>query len=196
MKKRYLSIILSLIVILTGCSNKDSTSESNENSREKDLSKIPIKVFDKNVVGSKISEKEMKRNIKLYLDTDAVLSKKKEYYENKINENKQLNQSETEKFKKFTYMTKKNDKNFYFFIKHNELPKSYKKNAFKISKYISTSNRYDSSLDSVIDGVIDGELSNKDVEKLQKDNAIVNGKEQEKIEEFLKDKNINTYNFK
>ncbi|MCW9136828.1 NDxxF motif lipoprotein [Staphylococcus haemolyticus] len=176
MKKRYLSIILSLIVILTGCSNKDSTSESNENSREKDLSKLPIKVFDKNVVGSKISEKEMKRDIKLYLDTDAVLSKKKEYYENKINENKQLNQSETEKFKKFTYMTKKN--------------------AFKISKYISTSNRYDSSLDSVIDGGIDGKLSNKDVEKLQKDNTIVNGKEQEKIEEFLKDKNINTYNFK
>lgn len=196
MKKRYLSIILSLIVILTGCSNKDSTSESNENSREMDLSKLPIKVFDKNVVGSKISEKEMKRDIKLYLDTDAVLSKKKEYYENKINENKQLNQSETEKFKKFTYMTKKNDENFYFFIKHNELPKSYKKNAFKISKYISTSNRYDSSLDSVIDGVIDGKLSNKDVEKLQKDNTIVNGKEQEKIEEFLKDKNINTYNFK
>ena len=70
------------------------------------------------------------------------------------------------------------------------------KNAFKISKYISTSNRYDSSLDSVIDGGIDGKLSNKDVEKLQKDNTIVNGKEQEKIEEFLKDKNINTYNFK
>ena len=42
------------------------------------------------------------------------------------------------------------------------------KNAFKISKYISTSNRYDSSLDSVIDGGIDGKLSNKDVEKLQK----------------------------
>ena len=40
----------------------------------------------------------MKRDIKLYLDTDAMLSKK-EYYENKINENKQLNQSETEKFK-------------------------------------------------------------------------------------------------
>ena len=39
---------------------------------------------------------------------------KKEYYENKINENKQLNQSETEKFKKFTYMTKKMTKNFYF----------------------------------------------------------------------------------
>ena len=42
-----------------------------------DLSKLPIKVFDKNVVGSKISEKEMKRDIKLYLDTDAVLSKKR-----------------------------------------------------------------------------------------------------------------------
>ena len=55
----------------------DSTSESNENSREMDLSKLPIKVFDKNVVGSKISEKEMKRDIKLYLDTDAVLSKKR-----------------------------------------------------------------------------------------------------------------------
>ena len=43
---------------------------------EMDLSKLPIKVFDKNVVGSKISEKEMKRDIKLYLDTDAMLSKK------------------------------------------------------------------------------------------------------------------------
>ena len=43
---------------------------------EKGFIKTSYKSFDKNVVGSKISEKEMKRDIKLYLDTDAVLSKK------------------------------------------------------------------------------------------------------------------------
>jgi hypothetical protein len=185
------------------CSNSIDNNNSKENSEDKIVEKpLPKKIFDKNKDGQYITENEIRKSIKLYLDKNEELSEASEYYEDKIDSEESLSQNEIKKLKKLNNLNQKNDENFKSYIKRpNKLPKSYRKDTERISKYISHSNKYSQNLEKKIDKIIDKginqkKVSIKDIGKIENDSTIVNGREQSKIEKFLNEKNIKTKAFK
>ncbi|MDU5634438.1 MAG: NDxxF motif lipoprotein [Staphylococcus epidermidis] len=143
----------------------------------------------------------MKKSIKLYLDKDEELSESSEYYEDKVDSEESLSQSEIKNLKHLNSLRQKNDMNFKNYIINNKLPKDYKKGTERISKYISHSNRYSKNLEKKLDQIINKstkheKVSTKDIGEIKNDSKIVNGREQSKIEKFLQEKNIKTKAFK
>lgn len=202
MKYIYIYLLLIFSIILVSCSNSIDNNNSKENSEDKIVEKpLPKKIFDKNKDGQYITENEIRKSIKLYLDKNEELSEASEYYEDKIDSEESLSQNEIKKLKKLNNLNQKNDKNFKSYIKRNKLPKSYRKDTERISKYISHSNKYSQNLEKKIDKIIDKginqkKVSIKDIGEIEDDSTIVNGREQSKIEKFLQEKNIKTKAFK
>ena len=77
------------------CSNSIDNNNSKENSEDKIVEKpLPKKIFDKNKDGQYITENEIRKSIKLYLDKNEELSEASEYYEDKIDSEESLSQNE------------------------------------------------------------------------------------------------------
>ena len=65
MKNFYFRII-DFSLVLTGCNNLESKEDSET---DKIVQKpIPNKIFDRKIINSRISENELKKSIKIYLD--------------------------------------------------------------------------------------------------------------------------------
>lgn len=203
MKKLLILGILFLLIFITGCSNGHNTDINKADNSYKKVEKksLPTKIFDNKTTNSQLSEQEIKDSIKLYLNSDDDLSKAKEYYQDKLDSEEKLSEVDSKEIKQLNKLTRENDNNFYNYIKNNRLSEGYNKYAFKISKYISTSNKVFENLDKQIDLTMNkltenGEIPTEDFDEIKYDSKIVNGKEQDKIEKFLKEKNIKTRAFK
>ncbi|MCU5746966.1 NDxxF motif lipoprotein [Staphylococcus sp. SQ8-PEA] len=195
--------ILVLSLFIAGCSNSDSNDikQSDNDYKKVEKKDLPSKVFDNQTTNSYLSEQEIKEAIKIYLNTDNDLNEAKEYYQDKVDSEEDLSKKESKEIKKLNKLTKDNDNNFRHYISNNTLPEGYKKYSFKISKYISTSNKDFQNLDEQINSSIDeitesGKVSTEHFNEISEDSKVVNGKEQDKIEKFLKEKNIKTRAFK
>lgn len=194
-----------LVITVAGCSSskenhkKDSDTENkNTESNARHNHKIPEHIFDKTTTNQTISEATMKKDIKTYLDSERKLSDATEPYEDKLDSDEKLSEEQQKKYDKVLNLRIQNDINFAKYIKNNKLPnKEYEKYSKKISQYITASNDMDNQARSV---------TKKAKEKLDKDDLkefkdiyknidIVNGREQDKIEKFLKKKNIETIAF-
>lgn len=199
MKKFFILGLLIFSLVLTGCNNLESKEDSET---DKIVQKpIPNKIFDRKIINSRISENELKKSIKIYLDKNEELSEASEYYEDKVDSEEPLNKSEINKLNKINNLIKHNDENFREYIQNNTLPKDYNKETLRISEYISNSNKFNQNLDTKIDQAINKstdqkKVSTKNIDEIKDDSKKVNGKEQAKIEKFLKDKNIKTKAFK
>ncbi|WP_154837042.1 NDxxF motif lipoprotein [Staphylococcus sp. Marseille-Q1834] len=194
-----------LVITVAGCSSseenhkKDSETENKHTeNNESHNHKIPEHIFDKTMSNKTISEATMKKDIKTYLDSSRKLSDATEPYEDKLDSDKKLSEKQQKNYDKVLNLRVQNDANFAKYIKNNKLPnKEYEKYSKKISQYITTSNDMDNKARS---------MSKKAEEKLDEDDLkefkniyknidIVNGREQDKIEKFLKKKNIETIAF-
>ena len=202
MKKVYIFLLLIFSVILVSCSNSNNDNHIEKKNEEKIVEKpLPKRIFNKKTNNQYITENEMKKSIKLYLDKDEELSESSEYYEDKVDSEESLSQSEIKNLKHLNSLRQKNDMNFKNYIINNKLPKDYKKVTERISKYISHSNRYSKNLEKKLDQIINKstkheKVSTKDIGEIKNDSTIVNGREQSKIEKFLQEKNIKTKAFK
>ena len=182
MKKVYIFLLLIFSVILVSCSNSNNDNHIEKKNEEKIVEKpLPKRIFDKKTSNQYITENEMKKSIKLYLDKDEELSESSEYYEDKVDSEESLSQSETKNLKHLNSLRQKNDMNF--------------------KNYISHSNRYSKNLEKKLDQIINKstkheKVSTKDIGEIKDDSTIVNGREQSKIEKFLQEKNIKTKAFK
>ncbi|WP_070601025.1 NDxxF motif lipoprotein [Staphylococcus haemolyticus] len=197
-----MSISYSVIILtftLVGCSSsseeKNSKDTSNDNKQSQNSSKhnhkIPKHIFDKTTKNQKISESTIKKDIKTYLDTDRKLTDAREPYEDKLDSDEKLSKKKEQKFNHIVDLQERNLKNFANYINNNQMPnKEYEQYTKKISNYmiaIYQTNQRALNLDE--------DASLKDILDVNKDKNIANGREQAKIEKFLKEKNIQTIAF-
>ncbi|MDU5409398.1 MAG: NDxxF motif lipoprotein [Staphylococcus haemolyticus] len=199
--KKYLLVIPVIILTFTlvGCSSsseeKNSKDTSNDNKQSQNSSKhnhkIPKHIFDKTTKNQKISESTIKKDIKTYLDTDRKLTDAREPYEDKLDSDEKLSKKKEQKFNHIVDLQERNLKNFANYINNNQmLNKEYEQYTKKISNYmiaIYQTNQRALNLDE--------DASLKDILDVNKDKNIANGREQAKIEKFLKEKNIQTIAF-
>lgn len=199
--KKYLLVIPVIILTFTlvGCSSsseeKNSKDTSNDNKQSQNSSKhnhkIPKHIFDKTTKNQKISESTIKKDIKTYLDTDRKLTDAREPYEDKLDSDEKLSKKKEQKFNHIVELQERNLKNFANYINNNQMPnKEYEQYTKKISNYmiaIYQTNQRALNLDE--------DASLKDILDVNKDKNIANGREQAKIEKFLKEKNIQTIAF-
>ena len=199
--KKYLLVIPVIILTFTlvGCSSsseeKNSKDTSNDNKQSQNSSKhnhkIPKHIFDKTTKNQKISESTIKKDIKTYLDTDKKLTDAREPYEDKLDSDEKLSKKKEQKFNHIVDLQERNLKNFANYINNNQMPnKEYEQYTKKISNYmiaIYQTNQRALNLDE--------DASLKDILDVNKDKNIANGREQAKIEKFLKEKNIQTIAF-
>ena len=199
--KKYLLVIPVIILTFTlvGCSSsseeKNSKDTSNDNKQSQNSSKhnhkIPKHIFDKTTKNQKISESTIKKDIKTYLDTDRKLTDAREPYEDKLDSDEKLSKKNEQKFNHIVDLQERNLKNFANYINNNQMPnKEYEQYTKKISNYmiaIYQTNQRALNLDE--------DASLKDILDVNKDKNIANGREQAKIEKFLKEKNIQTIAF-
>lgn len=199
--KKYLLVIPVIILTFTlvGCSSSseenDSKDTSNDNKKSQNSSKhndnIPKHIFDKTIKGQKISESTIKKDIKTYLDTDRKLTDAREPYEEKLDSDEKLSKKKEQKLNHIVDLQEQNLNNFAKYIKNNQMPnKEYEQYTKKISNYmIATYQTNQRALN------LDEDASLKDILDINKDKNIANGREQAKIENFLKEKNIKTIAF-
>ncbi|KGJ28181.1 hypothetical protein CVS44_05700 [Staphylococcus haemolyticus] len=199
--KKYLLVIPVIILTFTlvGCSSsseeKNSKDTSNDNKQSQNSSKhnhkIPKHIFDKTTKNQKISESTIKKDIKTYLDTDRKLTDAREPYEDKLDSDEKLSKKKEQKFNHIVDLQERNLKKFANYINNNQMPnKEYEQYTKKISNYmiaIYQTNQRALNLDE--------DASLKDILDVNKDKNIANGREQAKIEKFLKEKNIQTIAF-
>ncbi|MGJ5622514.1 NDxxF motif lipoprotein [Staphylococcus haemolyticus] len=188
-----------LTFTLVGCSSsseeKNSKDTSNDNKQSQNSSKhnhkIPKHIFDKTTKDQKISENTIKKDIKIYLDTDRKLTDAREPYEDKLDSDEKLSKKKEQKFNHIVDLQEQNLNNFAKYIKNNQMPnKEYEQYTKKISNYmIATYQTNQRALN------LDEDASLKDILDINKDKNIANGREQAKIEKFLKEKNIKTIAF-
>ncbi|WP_204194106.1 NDxxF motif lipoprotein [Staphylococcus sp. GDY8P47P] len=199
--KKFILFISTLVLTLSlvGCSSssdeKDSKDTSSDNKQShnsaKHNHKIPKHIFDKTTKDQKISESTIKKDIKTYLDTDRKLTDAREPYEDKLDSDEKLSKKKEQKFNHIVDLQERNLKNFANYIKNNQMPnKKYEQYTKKISNYmIATYQTNQRALN------LDEDASLKDILDVNKDKDIANGREQAKIEKFLKEKNIQTIAF-
>lgn len=121
-------LLLIFSVILVSCSNSNNDNHIKKKNEEKIVEKpLPKRIFNKKTSNQYITENEMKKSIKLYLDKDEELSESSEYYEDKVDSEESLSQSEIKNLKHLNSLRQKNDMNFKNYIINNKLPKDYKK---------------------------------------------------------------------
>ncbi|MCQ9279463.1 NDxxF motif lipoprotein [Staphylococcus borealis] len=199
--KKFILFISTLVLTLSlvGCSSssdeKDSKDTSSDNKQSHNSAKrnhkIPKHIFDKTTKDQKISESTIKKDIKTYLDTDRKLTDAREPYEDKLDSDEKLSKKKEQKFNHIVDLQERNLKNFANYIKNNQMPnKKYEQYTKKISNYMIATYQTNQHVLN-----LDEDASLKDILDVNKDKDIANGREQAKIEKFLKEKNIQTIAF-
>lgn len=200
---RKLIVLLSTFVLsiaLVGCSSSESENKTKDNASDsknpqqssKHNTKVPKHIFDKTTTNQTIPESTIKEDIKAYLDTDRKLTDAQEPYEDKLYSEEKLSKKQQQKYDHIMDLKDQNNENFAQYIENNKMPdKKYATYTKKISNYtIAATNTEKRGLDASKKAQESGDLS--ELKDINKDKDVVNGREQEKIETFLKDKNIKT----
>ncbi|MDM5247967.1 NDxxF motif lipoprotein [Lysinibacillus sp. G4S2] len=198
MKRFTLYLLMGFTIVLMSACSQDTTTneESKEESNEKSVSnvtvKIPDDIFDSNKKNENISEDEMKASIKQYMDYSDVIDKEMETIVYKYED---ITESDREKLHKLTDEWEKNDANFNDFISNNNIPDDYKEPSKTIYEFVSSIRETLTQFEEEIDGMIENgsltDVSNFASEHFTK----ANGRQQLKIEKFLDEKNIKTTYF-
>lgn len=202
--KKFLLILMTLVLVFSAsaCSSEGSSfvKQKSNTSEEETLPPIPKQAFSSNKTNQNISEKEMRQSLKTYLNTYDSIFKNGEKIRNEDN----LTKKESKKLNKLTKLANENDDNFSKFIKNNDLPRGYKEGALKTKNYITSTNQFLNKINSHIQKLNkhseSDDVSLEDAKKLNKINdqykKEVNGKKQNEVDKFLKNKDIKTKVFK
>lgn len=198
MKKIILYLLMVFtIVLMCACShdttpNEESNKESNGKSVNNVLVKIPDDIFVSNKKNETISEDEMKASIKKYMDYSHVIDKE---MENIIYLYEDATKSDQEKLNTLIAEGEKNDTNFNDFISNNNIPDDYKEPSKTIYEFVSSIRATFIQIEDEIVGMVESgnftDISNFASEHFTK----ANGRQQQKIEKFLDEKNIKTTYF-
>ncbi|MFJ8102061.1 MULTISPECIES: NDxxF motif lipoprotein [unclassified Lysinibacillus] len=198
MKKFTLYLLMAFtIVLMYACSHETMPNEeSNKESKEKSISNITVKIPDDIFVSNKknetISEDEMKASLKKYMDYSHVIDKEMEkivyLYED-------ATETDQEKLHKLIAEGKKNDANFNDFISNNSIPDDYKEPSKTIYEFVSSIRETLTQFEEEIVGAVENGSLTDITDFASEHFTKANGRQQQKIEKFLDEKNINTTYF-
>lgn len=207
--KKIISVILSccLIAIISGCGNDEKTAASSTNegkhkekqTSDKSNAKLPSIVFESDSKNETLSKSQIHKSIQRYLDTNENIYKVTSNIEEKIWEDKPLTKKEANQLEEGRKLEEKNDRNFANYIEKNKLPNGYQKETNRLSEYFTAYNQTISQLGDHVQKLEDetesGLISTKEIKGIVADGSKVNGKQQAKIERFLKKINVKTNAF-
>ena len=141
----------------------------------------------------------MKKSIQKYLNTNESVYNVTSKIEGKVWDEQNLTNEETKQLEQARKLLDENDQNFSNYLKNNELPNEYKKDTYRISEYFTAYNdtlsKLDNSIQQLEKKANDGEIPFKEVKDIIPDSNKVSGKQQQKIEKFLKSIDIKTKAF-
>lgn len=183
MKKFFL--IASILLLLSACSQDedvDGAGAADETIKLEQVN-VPDTIFTSDKENEVIDEEEMKSSIGLYLDSFSELFSASELYEEKLMDEEELSPDELEKLNAIYQLSNENDGNFLQYISKNTLPEGYQEEVMRISSYITGVNE------------VVGDVTKGNLKSLISNRKKVIGKEQQKIEDFLDEKNIETKAF-
>lgn len=194
--KKTLSSVIAALLVLCGCQQAEPYQDL-EDEPVATLSEVevPDAIFTSDRKGASITEDEIKSAIILYLNSSEDLDEIMQAFEESIYSEEELTRKEMDKVNKTLSLIEENDQNFSDFITSNFLPPDYAKGADRISQYITDYNDYIRSLDKAFDRFDKGEMKVSDLETILGSSGSVNGREQKKIEDFLREKDIQTRAF-
>ena len=174
----------SVLLVLSACSQQENVDVIEDEEVDEVVSiqdvKIPDVIFTSEKQNSVIDEEEMKVSIKTYLDSFEELFNASEPFLDYLDEEEALTTEDQQKLDEINKLAKENDENFSNYISNNTLPEGYQEEVERISQYVTSVNELLAKLNMI-----------SIVEK----GKVVNGKEQQKIEDFLDEKNIDTKAF-
>lgn len=207
--KKFKSVIIysSLALLLVGCGNEESSAskdnehnQSEQKANKRENAKLPTVVFESDLTNEKLSKSEIHKSIQRYLDTNESIYKVTTKIEEKVWDEQPLTKREADQLEEGRKLLEKNDQNFSNYIENNTLPKGYQKETNRISQYFTTYNQTIKNLDQQVQKIEDkaekGTISTKDIKDIVPDSQNVNGRQQAKIEKFLKQINVKTNAFK
>lgn len=192
-----------LITILSGCGNSEEKASSSTNKEEqalkKENAKLPSRVFESDRTKETISKSEIHKSIQKYLDTNERVYSFTSTIDEKVWDEKPLTKKEADHLEKGRALLKKNDQNFSAYIENNKLPEGYQKETNRVSEYFTA---YNHTIEQLGDKVqeIENETKNvpisiKEIKDIMPEKSKVNGRQQDKIEKFLKKINVKTNAF-
>lgn len=194
--RRFWIGIMTALLVLCGCQQaepyQDLEDEPVATLSEVDFTDV---IFTSDRKGASITEEEIRSAIILYLNSSEDLDAVMEAFQETIYSEEELTREEKDKVNKTISLIEENDQNFSDFITSNSLPADYDKGAGLISQYITDYNDYIRSLDKAFDRFDKGEIKVSDLETILGSTGTVNGREQKKIEDFLREKDIQTRAF-
>lgn len=207
--KKFKSVIIysSLALLLVGCGNEESSAskdnehnQSEQKTNKHENAKLPTVVFESDLTNEKLSKSEIHKSIQRYLDTNESIYKVTTKIEEKVWDEQPLTKREADQLEEGRKLLEKNDQNFSNYIENNTLPNGYQKETNRISQYFTSYNQTIKNLDQQVQKIEDkaekGTISTKDIKDIVPDSQNVNGRQQEKIEKFLKQINVKTNAFK
>lgn len=202
---KYIIALFSIMITLTliGCS-KDSNKETDSSeklvkSKQEEKTKLPKDVFQSDENNQSLTKDDVKKSIQKYLNTNESVYNVTLKIEEKVWDEQNLTNEETKQLEDARKLLDENDQNFSNYLKNNELPSEYKKDTYRISEYFTAYNdtlsKLDNSIQQMEKKANDGEIPIKEVKDIIPDSNKVSGKQQQKIEKFLKSIDIKTKAF-
>lgn len=200
-KQLILGILVSFMLVLSACSAgniDDDEHHTNGVHAPKHVNKITEKdIFSSNKTNEKLTEKEMNAAIKKYLDVNSDIIDNKYLMQSKLDKQvdsqHKVSDKQAKELSQLSNNAVKNDLHFKKFVENNTLPKGYKENTNRIIKYFNALNSTISDIDKKIEELNYQPQNSINVVDVPTHYAgDVNGKVQDKIKSFLKDKNIKT----
>ena len=207
---KYIIALFSIMITLTliGCSkdsNKETdSSEKNDSekvvkSNQEEKAKLPKNVFQSDENNQSLTKDDVKKSIQKYLNTNESVYNVTSKIEGKVWDEQNLTNEETKQLEQARKLLDENDQNFSNYLKNNKLPSEYKKDTYRISEYFTAYNdtlsKLDNSIQQLEKKANDGEIPIKEVKDIIPDSNKVSGKQQQKIEKFLKSIDIKTKAF-
>lgn len=203
MKNKWiLSAFLALIVILAGCSvdnDDDSTKDPSDGvyapKHAKNLKESDI--FSSNKKGEQISDADMKKALSKYLEVNSDVLDNKYIIQHEIdrqsNSQTKVTKKQADKLRNLSNLAVKNDLHFKNFVKNNTIPKEYNQPTKRIINYFNALNSTIANVDQDLEELnYQPQNSINVVDVPTKYAGDVNKKQQDKIKDFLKSKNIDT----
>ncbi|GAF21169.1 hypothetical protein JCM19047_842 [Bacillus sp. JCM 19047] len=205
MKKGCTICFVGLGLLFSACSQDSETHLANNEIEERihlEEIVVPTDIFISDTVATELTEDELNASIEFYLNACGDLYAVMDQFENATDSGVLLTEEETKLLAETLTLLFDNDKNFSAYIGENTVPASYEENVELIQQYVTGLNQFLYHFDEkigrfkdAVENLIGGVIRLEDFMLVGDLPSNVNGKAQQKIENFLKEKGISTHLF-
>lgn len=201
----YRKIIYSIpiLALLASCSNSEVNGENalgpNYSKQQLENASLPNAVSSSKITGEKLSEDDIKKSTQNYLNTNEEIYKVISPIQDKVWNQQKLTKRETDQLEEGCKLLDDNQQQFKNYITSNKLPEDYDEELERLSDFVGEYNRIlnemSTDINKIEEKIKTGKVPTKEIKSIIPNSEKLNGKQQEKIESFLKDRKINVEMF-